>query len=140
MSALSDLAAFLRDRIPEVEGRVYAQLAKQGDPPPFIVYQEDSTDPAYELTGEAGYCEMMASYSAWSLDYTQCEELVDAIRLALTGVVDRTIASTTFDCILIEPSESDTIEVRDGEPTGMQSKTVRFFIRYFRPASTVPGV
>lgn len=140
MSVLSDLATYLRDRIPAVEGRIYAQLARQGDPPPFIVYQEDSTDPAYELSGEAGYCETYATYTAWSDDYAQCEELVDDLRLVLTAVVDRIVASTLIDCILIEPSEADTIEIKDGMPTGLQSKTVRFFIRSFRTAATVPGV
>lgn len=140
MSALADLAVYIRDRIPAVQGRVYAQLAPQGDGHPFIVYQEDSTDPAYELSGEAGYCELYATYTAWSLDYAECESLVDQLRLVLTGAVDRTVESTLIDCILIEPSEADTVEIRDGQPSGFLSKTVRFFIRYFRTAATVPGV
>lgn len=140
MSALSDLATYLKDRIPTVDGRVYAQLAPQGDPLPFLVYQEDTSEPAYQLDGEAGYCELYATYTAWALDYTQCEDIVNDVRLVLTAVVDRIIGDTPIDCILVEPSEADTVEIRDGQPSGFQSKTVRFFIRHFRSAATVPGV
>lgn len=139
MSALSDLAQYLKDRLPAVGGRVYPQLAPQGDPPPFVIYQEDSTDPAYELSGEAGYCELTASYTVWSPDYSQCEAILDDLRQVLTAVEDKIVGDTKLDCVLVETSDADTIEVQDGQPTGLQSKTLRFFIRHFRTAATVPG-
>ena len=140
MSALSDLASYLADRIPEVEGRVYPLLAQQGEPTPYLVYQQDSETPGYELSGEAGYAELMATYAVWSRDMGECERLMDATRLALTGVTDLTIGDTQIDVVLVESGETDAVQVLDGEATGLLSKSQQFFIRYFRTVATAPGV
>lgn len=140
MSALSDLAGYLKDRIPAVEGRVYPLVGRQGEARPTITYQEDSVTPFYQLDGEAGYCELQATYTAWALDYATCEELVDQVRLALTPVIDLTIGDTLIDCILVEPSEADTAELIEGTEGYYYSKATAFFIRYYRTAALAPGV
>lgn len=140
MSALADLALYIADRIPELEGRVYPLLARQGEPAPHLAYQQDSDTPGYELSGEAGYAELMASYTVWSLDMTQCEQIMDALRVALTGIVDLTIGDTKLDVVLVEGGEADGFEVLEGQATGLLSKTQQFFVRYFRTVATAPGV
>lgn len=140
MSALSDLAGYVADRLPAVEGRVYPLVGKQGETRPTITYQEDSATPFYQLDGEAGYTELQATYTAWSLDYAQCEDLIDELRLALTGVIDKTIGDTVIDCILVEPSEADTSELIEGTDQFVYSKSCAFFIRYYRTAALAPGV
>lgn len=140
MSALSDLASYVKDRLPEVEGRVYPLVGKLGESRPTITYQEDSATPFYQLDGEAGYTELQATYTAWALDYASCETLSDQLRLILTGVVDKTIGDTLIDCVLVEPSEADTAELIEGTDRYVYSKSCAYFIRYYRTAAVAPGV
>jgi len=140
MSAAGDLAHYLADRVPELEGRVYPLLGRQGEPHPCLIYQQDSDEPGYELAGDAGYSELQLSYTVWSDDYTQCERVLDQVRLVLEAVADRTIGDTPIDVVLADGGEADGVEIIDGAATGRLSKSQAFFVRYFRPAALAPGV
>ena len=140
MSALGDLAGYVKDRLPEVEGRVYPVVARQAEPRPTVTYEENSTTAFYQLDAEAGYAEMNATFTAWSADYAECEYLADQLRLILTPIIDATIGDTKIDCVLVEQSEADNFELKEGTDGGVFSKPQQFFIRYFRTAALAPGV
>lgn len=139
MSALADLAEYLKDRIPLVEGRVLPLFGGQQEPRPTIIYQQDSSTPYYLMTGECDFTEMQVSYTAWSPDYAECEAITEQVRLALTGIVDL-VGSTSIDCVLIESGEADGFEVQEGTGKAIYSQARSYFVRYSQIAATAPGV
>lgn len=124
-----------------VGSRIFPIKVPQGQPRPAIVYRRmpakggDQRFPeeeghAHDLSGSAGYAAASFKIDCLGDKYSDADQLANALRLALDGVNQDTVAGVTLLSALIDDELDDFDEPIDGSDSGVFVVSTLYRIAY----------